>query len=187
MYNQDTVTGPSFSLYNRLYRFLWSIVSSTLFRYSPRPFHKWRSFLLKCFGAKIGNGVHIYPRVIIWAPWNLEIEDQCGIGDGAILYSQDKIKIGYRAVVSQGAYLCTGTHDYKSFGLPLITRPINIGNFAWVAAEAFIHPGVTLGDGCVVGARSVVLKDMPAWSVCTGNPCQFVKHYKKIEDENYKN
>ena len=175
MHNQDTYTGPSFTLRNRIARVIWGITALLLFRYSPKPLHSWRSFLLRCFGAKVGRGVHVYPGVKIWAPWNLELDDECGIANGAILYSQGKITIGKRAVVSQGSHLCAGTHDYTLPGFPLITRPIFISDHAWVAAESFIHPGVTIGEGCVVGARSVVTKDMPAWMVCAGHPCKPLK------------
>jgi putative colanic acid biosynthesis acetyltransferase WcaF len=175
MHNQDTYTGPSFTLRNRIARVVWGITALLLFRYSPKPLHSWRSFLLRCFGAKVGRGVHVYPGVRIWAPWNLDLDDECGIANGAILYSQGKITIGKRAVVSQGSHLCAGTHDYTLPGFPLITRPIFISDHAWVAAESFIHPGITIGEGCVVGARSVVTKDMPAWMVCAGHPCKPLK------------
>ena len=173
--NTNTHTGPSFSLSNRLGRIVWQLCSFLFFRYSPRPLHKWRALLLQCFGAKVGRGVHVYPGVTIWAPWNLELADECGIASGAILYSQGKITIGRRAVISQGAHLVTGTHDYSNPGFPLITKPIHIGDQAWIAAEAFIHPGVTISEGCVIGARSVVTKDMPGWMVCAGFPCKPLK------------
>lgn len=175
MINQDTHTGPSFSVKNRIARVLWNVVDELLFKLSPKPLHGWRSWLLRCFGAKIGKGVHVYPGVNIWAPWNLDLRDQCGIANGATLYSQGKITIGRRAVISQGVNVCTGTHDYTKSGSPLVTKPIVIGDNAWVAAEVFIHPGVTIGNGCVIGARSVVVSDMPQWMVCTGHPCKPLK------------
>jgi len=171
MINQDTYTGPSFSFSNRVARVLWQFVALIFFRLSPKPFHSWRSFLLRCFGAKVGKGVHVYPGVKIWAPWNLVLQDECGVGSGATLYSQGKITIGRRAVISQGVNLCAGTHDYTRAGSPLVTKPINVGDNVWIAAEAFVHPGVTIGNGCVIGARSVVVKDMPEWTVCSGHPC----------------
>ena len=176
--NVDTHTGPSFSLRNRLGRIVWGLTSFLLFRFSPKPLYAWRSFLLRCFGAKVGHGVHVYPGVKIWAPWNLKLEDESGIASGVILYSQGKITIGKRTVVSQGAHLVTGTHDYSDVGFPLITKPIHIGDYAWIATEAFIHPGVTIGAGCVIGARSVVNRDMPAWMVCAGHPCKPLKARK---------
>jgi putative colanic acid biosynthesis acetyltransferase WcaF len=175
MYNQNTFTGPSFSIRNRFIRLIWTMVVTLLFRYSPNFFFKWRVFLLRCFGAKIGNGVHIYPRAKIWAPWNIEIGDQCGIANGCILYSQGKIIIGQKTVVSQSAHLVTGTHDYTQSGFPLITKPITIGDNVWIATEVFIHPGINIGNGCIIGARSVVTKDMPAWMVCAGHPCRPMK------------
>jgi putative colanic acid biosynthesis acetyltransferase WcaF len=174
-YNTNTHTGPSFSLKIRLQRSLWNVVYYCFFRYSPRPFHEWRSFILRSFGAKVGKHVHIYPGVKIWAPWNLELNDECGVANGAILYSQNKIYLGYRSIISQGAHICTGSHDYTKKGHPLITSPIHIGRQSWIAAEAFIHPGVNIGEGAVIGARSVVTEDMPPWMVCTGHPCKPLK------------
>ena len=178
MINQDTHTGPSFSLSNRFARSLWNLTSLLLFRYSPKVLYGWRSFLLRCFGAKVGKGVHVYPGAKIWAPWNLELKEQCGIANGVVVYSQGKITIGQKSVISQGVNLCAGTHDYTKPGFPLLTMPIYIGDLVWIAAEAFVHPGVKIADGCVIGARSVVTDNMPAWMVCTGHPCKPVKERK---------
>ncbi|MBK0380666.1 LbetaH domain-containing protein [Mucilaginibacter segetis] len=175
MINQDTHTGPSFSVKNRAARVIWQIVDILLFKSSPKPLHAWRAFLLRLFGAKVAKGVHIYPGVKIWAPWNLDLGKECGVAGGATLYSQGKITIGERSVISQGANICTGTHDYTKSGSPLITRPIFIGDNVWIAAEVFIHPGITIPDGCVIGARSVVITDMPEWMVCSGHPCKPIK------------
>lgn len=173
--NSDTYQGASFSLSNRMARIAWNLVQATVFRCSPRPFHEFRSILLRLFGAKIGRGVHVYPGAKIWAPWNVELGDESGFADGVIVYSQGKITLGRRVVVSQGTHLCAGTHDYEQPGFPLVTKPIVIGDHAWVAAEAFFHPGVVIGEGAVIGARSVVTKDMPAWTVCAGHPCKPIK------------
>lgn len=181
MTNTDTHTGPSFSLRNRILRVLWRVVYVLLFRLSPPPLHAWRSFLLRLFGAKVGPGVHVYPGVDIWAPWNLILEDQCGIASGATLYSQGEIRIGKRAVVSQGTYLCAGTHDFNDPGFPLITKPIWIKDEAWVAAQAFVHPGVTIGEGTVVGARSVVVRDLPDWKICAGFPAVVIKDRPRFD------
>jgi putative colanic acid biosynthesis acetyltransferase WcaF len=175
MDNTNTYTGASFTLSNRIKRVVWGMAYTILFRFSPRPFHAWRAFLLRIFGAKVGKGVHVYPGVKIWAPWNLVIADECGIGSGAILYSQAKITIGYRSIISQGTHICTGTHDYTKEGHPLMAFPITIGEKAWLAAEVFVHPGVVIGDGAVIGARSVVTKNMPSWMICAGHPCKAIK------------
>jgi putative colanic acid biosynthesis acetyltransferase WcaF len=182
--NENTFFGASFSFSNRIARVIWGVIYLIFFRYSPKPLHFWRSFILKCFGARVGKNVHVYPGVKIWAPWNLHLKDNCGIANGAILYSQGKITIGKRTVVSQGAHLVSGTHDYTKQGFPLVTKEITIGDDVWVAAEAFVHPGITIGDGCVIGARSVVTKNTPKWMVCTGHPCIAVKkrEFEKFEE-----
>lgn len=164
-----------FGFRNRMGRVIWGWVYIIFFRYSPRPFHAWRSFLLRIFGAKLGRHVHIYPSVKIWAPWNLAAGDRVGVGDFAVLYNQDLITIGGDAVISQGVHLCTGTHDYTTPEHRLFTRPIYIGAFAWICAEVFVHPGVRIGDGAVISARAVVVKDMPAWMVSAGHPCHPIK------------
>lgn len=187
MHNIDTHTGPSFSFQNRLARLVWNFVHLVLIRFSPNPFHGWRVFWLRVFGAKIGKGVHVYPKVSVWAPWNLEIADYAGIGNGAILYSQGKIVIGRKAVISQGVHLCAGTHDYSQPGFPLITKTITIEGYVWIAAEAFVHPGVIISEGCVIGARSVVNADMPAWTICAGFPCKPIRERVSADEiENFK-
>lgn len=173
--SQDSYSGPSFSLQNRIARVVWNIANVLFFHYSPKPLHQWRSFILRLFGAQVGKGVHVYPKVKIWAPWNISFGDECGVANGAILYSQGQITIGKRAVISQGAHIVAGTHDYTKPGFPLIIKPVYIGDHVWVATEAFIHPGITIGEGSVIGARAVVTKDMPAWMVCAGHPCKPIK------------
>jgi len=173
--NQDTHTGPSFTLSNRVGRLVWNLVWALLFRLSPRPMHGWRSLLLRLFGAKMGRGCHIYPSVRIWAPWNLICADEACVGDHATLYNQAVVTLGRRAVISQGCHLCTGTHDYESPGFPLYALPIKVGELCWLAAESFVMPGVTIGDGAVIGARSVVTRDLPEWKICAGNPCRVLK------------
>jgi len=181
-HNQDTFTGPSFPLRNRLARLVWNLAWVLFFRFTPVFLHAWRAALLRAFGARVGRGAHVYPGVRIWAPWNLEVGAEAGIADGVTLYSQDRITIGRRAVVSQGSHLCTGTHDHARPGHPLVTRPIRVGDLAWVAAEAFLLPGVAVGEGAVIGARSVVTRDMPAWTVCAGNPCRPLRKREWTDD-----
>ena len=168
-------TEASFSLKNRVGRQLWNIVWLLLFRPSPRPFHAWRALLLRSFGARLGRQNHIYPAVKVWAPWNLSVGDHVGIADGVTLYNMDRVDIGSYAVISQGAHLCGGTHDYNSPNFQLYARPIRIGMHAWVCAEAFLAPGVAVAEGAVVGARSVVTRELTEpWAVYAGNPCRRV-------------
>jgi len=167
----DPYTQPSFSAKNRLARGVWGLIQATLFAFSPRPLHRWRALLLRIFGARIGRHVHVYPRVKIWAPWNLRISDYVGVADGVIIYNIAPIEIGSRSVVSQGAHLCTGNHDIDSENFQLVARPICVGRYSWICADAFVGPGVSIAEGCVVAARGVVVKSIAdPWSVWAGNP-----------------
>lgn len=171
IHGNDPYREPSFSLSHRIQRQVWNIVHALLFRPSPRPFHAWRAFLLRMFGAKIGKDCHVYPDVKIWLPKNLKLGNFVGIGDGVNLYCMYKIEIGDYAVISQGAYLCGGTHDYNSKNFQLLIKPIVIGARAWICAEAFIHAGVVIPEGTVIGARAVVNKSLVNnWAVYAGNP-----------------
>ena len=180
-YNVDTHTGPCFSISNRILRLVWNIIYVLLFRYTPNFLYAWRSIILKLFGAKIGKGVHVYPTAKIWAPWNLEMRDYACLGPNSDCYNQGNITIGYKTVISQKAYLCASTHDYTLRGFPLVCKPIVIADNVWIAADAFIGPGVTVGDGAVIAARAVVVKDVEPWTVVGGNPAKFIKK-RVIED-----
>ncbi|MDH4610297.1 putative colanic acid biosynthesis acetyltransferase [Pseudomonas sp. BN102] len=169
----DSYTAASFSLGHRIRRQVWNSVWLLLFRPSPRPLHMWRAFLLRIFGAKLGKGIHVYPAAKIWAPWNLELGDHVGIADGATIYNMDLIKVGRYSVISQGAHLCGGSHDYNSRNFQLYARPIVIGEHVWICAEAFVSLGVSIPDGVVVGARSLVSKSITEpWTVHAGFPAK---------------
>ncbi len=156
-------------------RLLWNFIYGLFFRWSPVPFHAWRSFLLRLFGAKIGKNVFIYPSVEVWFPWNLEVGDGSCFGRWVNCYSVDKIVIGSNVVVSQYSYLCTAGHDIQDIKFSLTSKPIQIDDNAWVAADAFIGPGVEVGKGAVVGARASVFKNVKAWTVVGGNPAKAIK------------
>lgn len=175
------MTRPDLSAYrnqlgwrNQFGRALWAVVWMTLFRTSPRPLHGWRRLLLRCFGARVGRGAHPYPTAWVWAPWNLEMGDHSCLADGVDCYSVALVRLGSSALVSQRAFLCAATHDYTDPSFPLIPGPIVIADGAWVAAEAFVGPGVTVGEGAVVGARAVAVKDVAPWAVLVGNPGRVV-------------
>ena len=168
------VKGP-FSAANKAGRVLWAVVWLLLFRPSPRLCYGWRRFLLRCFGARIGQGVGVHNAVRIWAPWNLELGDRSAIGHSVDLYCVARIAIGSNSIVSQYSFLCAGTHDYDQPSFPARCAPIVIGNGVWVAADVFVAPGVTIGDGAVVGARASVFKDVESWTVVGGNPARMIK------------
>lgn len=165
-----------FSFRNKVGRVCWSVVWLLLYRPSPKIFHRWRSFLLRLFGAKIGKGAHLYPSARIWAPWNLEMGNHSCMSHYVDCYSVDKITIGPHATVSQYSYLCTASHDIEDPHMPLVTAPIFIEEGAWVTADVFIGPGVTIGRGAVVGVRSAVFKDVDPWTVVAGNPAKYIRN-----------
>jgi putative colanic acid biosynthesis acetyltransferase WcaF len=163
------------SLANQLGRSLWQVAWLLLFRPTPRLFHPWRCLLLRMFGAKLGKAVHPYPSARIWAPWNLEMGDHACLSEDVDCYCVDKIRIGANSTVSQYSFLCSASHDYTKSSMPLVIAPITIGARVWIAADVFVAPGVTIGDGAMVAARSSVFTDLPEWMVAKGNPAVPVK------------
>jgi putative colanic acid biosynthesis acetyltransferase WcaF len=160
---------------NKAARVSWAIVYWLLFRFTPVPLHAWRAMLLRIFGAKLGAGVRVYPSARIWAPWNLHMGDASCIGWDVDCYCVAPIHIGAHATVSQRAYLCSASHDYDAPGLPLVSAPITIGARAWITAEAFVGPGVHVGEGAVALARAVVTRDVEAWTVVGGHPARALR------------
>lgn len=163
---------PTPSKADRLRRALWGVVALVLFRLSPLPFHSWRRMLLRVFGAEVGSRAAIYPSARIYAPWHLELAEGTTVGPGATLYNVDRISLGPRAVVSQGAHLCTASHDIRAPGFDLVTAPIVLEADVWVAAEAFVAPGVTLSEGAVAAARAVVTRPVAPRVMVAGNPAR---------------
>lgn len=163
-------------------RSAWSI-GRWLFRLVPRPMHGTRAAILRLFGARVGRHVHVYPSAHVYFPWNLQIGDWSAIGEDALIYNLGPVTIGDRVTVSQRAHLCAGSHDYTRPELPLLRPPIDIGSNAWIAADAFIGPGVKVGEGAVVGARAVAVKDVPAWQVVAGNPARQIRKREMIPPE----
>ncbi|MBL0225851.1 MAG: putative colanic acid biosynthesis acetyltransferase [Geobacteraceae bacterium] len=178
MANKDAYLIPAFSVSNRIARFVWGIVYAALFRPSPRPFHRWRVFLLRCFGARIGSGCAVYPKSEVWAPWNLVCEDVVAVADGAIIYNPSQITLGSHCIVSQQAYLCGATHDHEDPNFPLISAPITLEAYSWVCARATVQPGITLGKGAILGLGAVATKDLEPWSIYGGIPARKLKNRK---------
>ena len=160
---------------NKLVRLLWQVVWSVAFRPTPPPLHGWRCFLLRRFGATLGRGVHIYPSARIWAPWNLVMADHACLGRQVDCYNVAPVRIGTRAIISQYSYLCTASHDVADPAMRLVSAPIQIGDQAWVCADVFVGPGVTIGAAAVAGARSSVFSDLPAGQVCVGSPARAIR------------
>ncbi|MHC5000337.1 MAG: WcaF family extracellular polysaccharide biosynthesis acetyltransferase [Planctomycetota bacterium] len=156
-------------------RSLWKFVYFVFFRLSPRLLYSWRRFLLRAFGAKIGKNVHIYPSVLIEMPWKLSMSDNSVMGPRVLCYNMGGLSIGKDVVISQNSHLCSATHDHTSSTFKTVFAPIHIGDGSWICADVFVAPGVTIGDGAVVGARSVVVHDVKAWTIVAGNPAKYMK------------
>jgi putative colanic acid biosynthesis acetyltransferase WcaF len=172
---------PSWSKAELAGRMLWTL-AKPLFRLSPRLIWGWRRTLLRVFGAKVGADAHIHPSVCIAMPWNLDIGPYVAIGDRVNLYALGSITIGAKATISQGAHLCAGTHDYRRPHLPLVKAPIVIGESAWVCADAFVGPGVTIGELAIVGARAVAMKDVAPRKIVIGNPAHVVDERRVMDN-----
>ncbi len=134
--------------------------------------HRWRAMLLKLFGANISIKSRVYPKVKIWAPWNLSMGEYATLANDVDCYCVKQIHIGARSTVSQYSFLCGATHDHQHPDHPLIPKEIHIGADVWIAADTFVAPGISIGNGVVTGARSSVFKDLPPWTVCFGSPAK---------------
>lgn len=167
--------GASFSLGNRLIRVVWGLTWLVLARFTPPPLHAWRRLVLRVFGAKVARGARVHASVSVWLPANLELGENCLIGPGVKLYNQGRISIGARTVISQGAHICASTHDVNDPHFQLLLRPIAIGAQCWVAAEAFVCPGVTMHDRSVLAARGVLFGDAETDTIYRGNPATAIK------------
>lgn len=153
---------------------LWWIVQASVFKWSPQVLYPWRRFLLRLFGAKVGVKVLVRPTVKVTYPWKVEIGDYAQIGDDVELYSLGEIYIGEHAVVSQGSYVCTGSHDCTKIDFPIFAKKITICDEAWVSAQCFISPGVTVGRGAFCMPRSLVTKDIPEGKIVAGHPARVI-------------
>lgn len=156
----------------RLQALLWQIAWTTLCVWTPKPLNFWRLFVLRCFGATIHGTPFVHQRARIQLPWNVELHDRACVGDRANLYSLDRITLHTGALVAQEAYLCTGTHDLQDPEWPLVTAPIVVHASAFVGARAFVLPGVTIGPRAVIGAMSVVTRDVAEGATVRGNPAR---------------
>lgn len=160
---------------SRLKEALWYFVGDWLVRAHWMVSSAVRCAVLRWFGARIGRGVYAKPGLRVKFPWKLEVGDYTWLGEELWIDNLDKVSIGGHACVSQGVYLCTGNHDWRTRNLKLFTRPITIGDGAWVGARSVVGPGVRIGEGAILALASTVVKDIPAWEVHAGNPASFVK------------
>ncbi|ADM10312.1 hypothetical protein PB2503_11324 [Parvularcula bermudensis HTCC2503] len=170
---RPTLTPPP-SIGNKLRRLAFQLAWAVFARWTPAPLHAWRCRILRLFGAQIAGGAAVYPDVTIWAPWNLQLAAGACLGPGVDCYNVAQVSIGRDTTVSQRTYICTASHDHRDPAFPLVTAPVQIGAKGWLAAEAFVGPGVEIGEGVVAAARSVIVRSVPAWTVVAGNPAHSV-------------
>lgn len=163
----------------RALSFWWYVARQLFFRWSPPPFNAWRCMWLRLFGVKISGKVYVSASVRIDFPWNLELGDCVFIAHKCIINCMGKVKIGSKTHISQYSHICSGTHEYGEVDMRIKSCPITIGEDVWIAADAFVGPGVTIGDGAVLAARSSAFGNLPAGQVCIGEPA---KPYKKRDD-----
>lgn len=162
----------SISLADKARRAAFRLTWNVLARPTPRPMHRWRCAILRVFGAEIGHRCSVYPSTRVWAPWNLVMEDDSCLAEDVDCYNVARIQLGKHAVVSQRSFLCSASHDLENENFSLESAPISLGERAWIAAESFVGPGITVASGAVAAARSVVVKDVPEWTTVGGNPAR---------------
>ena len=169
------------SLKNRTRRLIWMACYWVVYRRTPVLAHKLRIFLLRLFGADVDRTAHIYPRCRIWAPWQLRMAAHSCLANDVDCYNVAPISIGEYATISQYAYLCSASHDHNDPEFPLISLPISIGPHAWVAARAYVGPGVIVGEGSVVGANACAYREVAPWTVVGGNPANPIGRRRTFE------
>ena len=161
----------------------WYLIKCAFF-FNPFPWpSSVRTKLLRSFGAKVGERITFKPRANPHFPWNLAIGDDSWIGEEVLIVNFEEVSIGANCCISQRAFLCTGNHDFTRPDFAYRNRPIHIKDGAWIGAQCFVGPGVTVGTDTVVTAGSVVTKDLPPGMICSGNPCLPIRPRWKTEGQ----
>lgn len=155
-----------------LVRAVWLIVEALILLNPVVVSYRFKTAVLRLFGATIGEGLLIKPGVHVKYPWRLRIGDNCWLGERAWIDNMEDVTLGSDVVISQGAYLCTGNHDWSDPVMPLAPEPIQVEDGAWVGAFARIGPGTTIATGCVVALGGVVFGDTEPWGIYRGNPAE---------------
>jgi putative colanic acid biosynthesis acetyltransferase WcaF len=170
---QANRAADKYSRAEQLRRIAWSL-GRWLIRLSPRPCFAWRRLVMRLFGARVGQHVHVYPSTHLYMPWNVQIGDWSALGEDVFVYSLGKVTIGQRVTVSYRAHICAGTHDFTDPTLRLLKPPVTLADDVWIGTDAFIGPGVSLGRGVIVGARAVVVKNVDPMLIVVGHPAHSV-------------
>lgn len=160
---------------NKLARVSWAIVYYLLFRLTPRPMYAWRRAILRLFGARIASTAKVFGSTKIWAPWNLSMGEFSCLSVGVEVLNVAPVTLDEHSTVSQYSYLCAATHDFEDPTMPVVSGPIHVGKGAWVCADVFVGPNVSIGDNAVVSARATVFEDVPSDMIAAGNPCRPIR------------
>lgn len=168
------VTRSPWCFSRRVRMLAWEWTWALLCSWTPKPCNGWRLLWLRLFGARVSGNPFVHQRARILMPWNIVLRNRSCIGDRANLYSLESIDVGEEAIIAQEVYLCTGTHVFQDVDMPLALEGIRIGRRAFLGARVFVLPGITIGDGAIVGACSVVTRDVQAFTRNAGNPCRCI-------------
>lgn len=177
--SNSTVSRPTFPLSHRIFRLVWGTSWLLLCAWTPPFLWRWRRWILQMFGAKIGNYCDVRGTASVWDPRQLEMHDHSMLADGVRCYNVARVTLYSHALVSQQAYLCSASHDIDSASFDLVARPITLYTRSWVASDAFVGPGVSLGEGAVLAARAATFRDLDPWKVYRGNPATVVRDRKR--------
>ncbi len=169
---------------NKVRWVLWHITSSLFFINPLFTLTKPKVFLLRMFGAKVGNDTVIKPRIVIKFPWHLEIGDNVWLGESVWIENQGRVRIGDNCCLSQGAMLLTGNHNYKKETFDLIVQPITLEDGVWIGAYAVVCPGVTCRSHSVLSVKAVASTDLESYSIYQGNPATMVRKREMEPDPN---
>ena len=173
---QESAFASPWSAGDRWRMLVWEYCWTLFCSWTPKPANAWRLFWLRAFGAKMYGTPFVHQRARIAIPWNLTMHDRACLGDRANAYTLGEVEIGARATVAQEAYLSTGSHDFTEPEIPLVTGKITIGEDTFLGARTFVMPGITIGARSVIGACSVVTRDVPADAIAAGNPCRVLRN-----------
>jgi putative colanic acid biosynthesis acetyltransferase WcaF len=167
----------------KLWQTVWYFLGLPLLKAAWIPSYAFRTGLLRLFGAKIGANVVVKQHVRVKYPWLLEVGNNVWIGEDAWIDNLAPVTLGDNSCLSQGAYLCTGNHDWSDVRFGLIIKPIALEQSSWAGARTVLGPGVTLREGAIAAAGSVVLRDIPPWEIHAGNPAAFLRKRELREDD----
>jgi putative colanic acid biosynthesis acetyltransferase WcaF len=168
--NRDYVPGRS-----NVVRAMWVIVEALVLLLPVVTSYRLKRTVLRLFGARVGADVIIKPGVHVKYPWRLRVGDNCWLGERCWIDDMEDVTLGDNVVVSQGAYLCTGNHDWSDPGMGLTPQPIVVEDGAWIGAFARVAPGTRIGEESILVLGAVTLGDTEPRGIYAGDPAELVR------------